>query len=180
MLEIVHLGRFLRSSIASSPAFDFSLVFEIIQRLQHALRVSSGAELYFAGIGDSLKALENIVSLSSGKGLIDLWKTFSGPVPGKIGRDKISALVKASSCLTHSPNDFSTSAVVHSPTLTHGIHTELRIQMSDVISMWALQSPEDEPLQTLKDVTVELEKVRISVNSVKAFSINHPPAHPRS
>ncbi|KAI0769070.1 midasin [Trametes elegans] len=77
LLKIVAFGRFLQNAASSAGTFDFSLAFAISEWIHDALsgdRHSSGA---LSEVSRGLASLQEVVSLSSGTGLLDIWRTLS-------------------------------------------------------------------------------------------------------
>ena len=105
MLQLVSFGRFLHQSIQSETTFNFSLAFATLEWIRQLLRLPLAIEASseFATITDSFQELEKSMSLTSGLGLTDLWRTWSSGVSlAPSNESKIAMLEKESRRLLHS------------------------------------------------------------------------------
>ena len=166
MLQLVAFGRFLRQSVQSITTFNFSLAFAIVEWIRRALRPSTEVSPKFIDITDSFQALDKAMSLTSGLALTELWKAWSSGVPlASSDKGQIAVLEKGSRRLAPLLDNISTCLFTNIGPLPLTPFPGLRIQVSDVMSMWALRARDDEDLRALEELTVQITKVRILSSS---------------
>ena len=81
MLELVSYGRFLRHAVQSPETFDFSLAYAIVEWIRKALSNAQSGSQTVAEVVQGVNALEAIISLTSGGGLVEIWRTLSSGSP---------------------------------------------------------------------------------------------------
>ena len=111
MLELVAYGRFLSNATQSPETFDFSLAYAIVDWIRTTISKSQGASRGISEVVSSVNALENVISMTSGKGLTEIWRRLSAGVSSSAdGGGMVQHLDSADRRLHHrSPDDFSTS-----------------------------------------------------------------------
>lgn len=108
MLELVAFGRFLRTAIQSPTTFDFSLAIAISGWVKQTLRDISVESSIFGDIIQSARALDEVISLTSGIGLSAIWTALASIPPADIDGSHVAQLDNADRCLRHSICDTST------------------------------------------------------------------------
>lgn len=162
MLQLVAFGRFLRQSVQSATTFNFSLAFAIVEWIRQALRPSTEVSPKFIDIADSFRTLDQTMSLTSGLALTELWKTWYSEVPLTSSNEgQIAMLEKGSRRLAPLLGNISTCLFTNTCPLPLTLSPGLRIQVSDVMSMWALRTRDDEDLRALEELTDQITKVRM-------------------
>ena len=73
MLELVGFGRFLRNAVHSQETFDFSLAHAIIGWVRNALSGTNSGSDNMLAVSVALNSLEETISLTSGRGLVEIW-----------------------------------------------------------------------------------------------------------
>ncbi|KAI0328990.1 midasin [Cubamyces sp. BRFM 1775] len=141
-LKIVTFGRYLRKATASEGAFNFSLAFAAIQWIEQALGAYESTSCDFSGIAQGLSSLKEVVSLTTGTALFDLWRATRLDQPQSLHDGKVAKLESA---------DRRVGDVVEDK--------RLRAQMLELMSLWTLPKATQHDHRTmLIDLMEEVEK----------------------
>ena len=153
------------------------MAFAIVEWIRQALQDAANSALSFRDVVKRFSALEEIVSLTSGSALTALWQLFSPAMSLFVmSEDNITSLENASRRLMPSSENMSEMDcrcylyfILISP-------SELRMQISDVVSMWMLEARKDEAIKDLAALTARLENVCYSAplrcSSNTSFSVS--------
>ncbi|RPD62626.1 midasin [Lentinus tigrinus ALCF2SS1-7] len=135
-LEIVAYGRFLSHAVQASGAFDFSLTMAAFEMIKRSVSEHS-SEL--ADVVCSVKAVEEIISLKSGAGLVGIWRALSSKVP-----------LVDSQLYELEDSDLRVPFALNDP--------KLRAQVLDLMSMWNLsRGSEKGQTNVLERLTAQLK-----------------------
>ncbi|KAI0667730.1 midasin [Trametes maxima] len=120
-LQVVTFGRYLQEAIGSGATFDFSLAFAVVGWIDQTIVGRSVASATFSGVSVALTSLKNIVSLSKGLGLIDIWRALWPGAPVHTHEDKIAELDRIDRHLVSATHDL-----------------RLRARILDLLAVWGL------------------------------------------
>ena len=109
MLELVAYGRFLCNATQSPETFDFSLAYAIVDWIRTSISKSQEASCGVSEVVSGVNAFESVISMTSGKGLTEIWRGLSAGTSSSADGGMVQHLDSADRRLHRSPGDFSTS-----------------------------------------------------------------------
>ncbi|KAI0357543.1 midasin [Trametes cingulata] len=140
LLRVVALGRYLQTATQSGGSFDFSRAYATLEWIEQVVNTAHSAASVFTTITPAISSLRDVVSLSTGVGLIDLWRTMWPKQTGLLHGDKVMAL-----------EDADRHSAVHD--------RRLRAQLLDLMSLWALPiAAQEDHERQLSELSVQTEK----------------------
>ncbi|KAH9891844.1 midasin [Cubamyces lactineus] len=141
-LKIVMFGRYLRNASASGEAFNFSLAFATVKWIEEVLGAYENTSFDFSGIAQGLSNLKEVVSLSTGMALFDLWRATRLDQPLSLHDSKVAELEKA---------DRRFGVVVEDK--------KLRAQILELMALWTLSNvTQHDHRAMLTDLVKQVEK----------------------
>ncbi|KAH9851719.1 midasin [Lenzites betulinus] len=182
LIKIVALGRYLQGATKVEGAFDFSLAFAIVDWIEQIVIGFRDSHPVFTELSHGVARLREVVSLSTGAGLIDIWRKMS-PQPSTVLRD---AQILDLECA-----DRHLAAGTADP--------KLRAQILDLMSLASLSSTAgEEHRDTLRQLTnnvrqrvmeaksteapipatIELAQISVQLQALYAVSLNHTVSKP--
>ncbi|KAI0373653.1 midasin [Pilatotrama ljubarskyi] len=138
LLKIVALGRYIQAAMQSGGSFDFSLAYAALEWIEQVINGPHSASA-FTAITRAVSNLKGVVSLSTGFGLINIWRTMW---PRKTGpsHDDMMELENADR-----------RSAVHDK--------RLRTQILDLMSLWTVLNPaEEEQKSKLIELSLQTKK----------------------
>ena len=107
MSELVALGRFLGSAMQSPEAFDFSLAYAIVDWIRKPLSNASVVPDSISDVVKGVNLLENTICLTSGSGLVEIWRALSSGCSPDVDGTMIAHLENADRRLRQCSGDMS-------------------------------------------------------------------------
>ncbi|KAI1794980.1 midasin [Ganoderma leucocontextum] len=132
MLELVAYGRFLCNATQSPETFDFSLAYAIVDWIRTTVSGSQEGSGGVSEVVSGVNALEGVISMTSGKGLTEVWKALSSGSSSDADGSMIKHLDNVDRRLRRSSDDI-----------------KLRTQILELMSMWSLQKTTSEDQKRL-------------------------------
>ncbi|KAI0631943.1 midasin [Trametes polyzona] len=153
--RLVAYGRYLQGATRTEGTFDFSLAFATLEWIEEAIGISSSASASIREVSHAASRLREVVSLSTGTGLIDIWRRMWPKLRDSPSEGKLTELEDAARRLSGSSQD-----------------TRLRMQILDLMSLWTLPQPvQDSDRQSLIQLISHVEA------RIKDVVKDEPPAH---
>lgn len=106
-MRLVAFGRHLQGATLLEGSFDFSLAFAVIEWIEQAVNGLRAVPAAFDEISRGVSSVKEVVSLSTGTGLIDIWRNMSPRHPAAPHSDKMTELEKADRHLSSFGRDIS-------------------------------------------------------------------------
>ena len=88
-------GRYLCNATASEEAFNFSLAFATVQWIQEVLGAYGSTSSNFSAIAQGLSSLKEVVSLTTGTALFNIWRATRFDQPLSLHDGKVAELESA-------------------------------------------------------------------------------------
>lgn len=95
MGKVVAFGRYLQGATRVEGTFDFSLAFAVIEWIEQAVNVRRPTSDVFADVSRGVARVKEVVSLSTGIGLIDIWRSMWPRRAAKLNGEQVSELENA-------------------------------------------------------------------------------------
>lgn len=166
MLELVAYGRFLHNATQSPETFDFSLAYAIVGWIRTIISGLQEDSPIISEVVNGINALDSVISMTSGKGLSDIWRALSSGV-SHVGGSKLKGLDTADRRLRRSPDYLSMSYLqMYCASMRSNYlciqSAELRIQILELMSMWCLpKTISEDQKHLLVRMTAQVDSVRI-------------------
>ncbi len=109
MLELVAYGRFLCNATQSPETFDFSLAYAIVDWIRTTISAPWETSRSVSEVVRGVNALEGVISMTSGKGLTEVWRGLSSGISSRADGSMMKHLDSVDRRLHRSPDDSSTS-----------------------------------------------------------------------
>ncbi|KAM5539433.1 hypothetical protein V8D89_006885 [Ganoderma adspersum] len=155
MLELVAYGRFLHNATQSPETFDFSLAYAIVGLIRTNISGLQEDSRIISEVINGINTLDSVISMTSGKGLTDIWRALSSGVSSSVGGSKSKDLDSADRRLRPSRDNL-----------------KLRTQILELMSMWSLpKNISEDQKQLLVRMTAQVDS-RLTEGGVMEHSIN--------
>ncbi|KAL1950443.1 hypothetical protein VTO73DRAFT_5567 [Trametes versicolor] len=181
MVKIVAFGRYLQGAARVEGTFDFSLAFAVIEWIEQAINARHPTSEVFVDVSRGVTRVKEVVSLSTGIGLISIWRRLW---PGRVATSNGEHVAELESA------DRRLSGAV--------LDTKRRVQTLDLMSLWTLSNVQDGDRDRLLELTAQVAQrlsevsdsaepvppemdllhICVRLRALYAISINHTTSKP--
>lgn len=107
MMGIVAFGRYLQRATQAEGTFDFSLAFAVIEWIEQAVNARHATSGVFTDVSRGVARVKEVVSLSTGIGLIDIWRKMWPRRAAASNGEQVAELEDTDRCLSGAVLDIS-------------------------------------------------------------------------